>query len=579
MSKEGAFIMAHRKVVAGLSGFLVALAAVLVLGGDVMSKPAADENVTARADLIMITIAGQGELEMPASVFMHDKHTAALKEQDKDCSACHKTTTNESGEEVMSLKFMRTEDGSFEELKNIYHDGCISCHAEDRAAGVEKYGPQSGECRSCHVENPQVTAVRLDSGMDNALHYRHWGSDKIAKDAGEETNCGSCHHEWDEQAEKLVYKKFEEESCSYCHTDTPEEPVKTPRQLAFHQQCVVCHQTMSETQPEDVGPVDCAGCHSAEGQQKIEQKNETMQQRIGKLPRLPRKQPDAVLMTPPIPEDAQNRDMLEASAMPVAFDHLYHEETTDSCSSCHHKSVQACSECHTVQGSEKGDFIALEQAMHQVSSEYSCVGCHQQEQARPECAGCHAAMPTEPTPAADSCTTCHQPVEPAEQAVSNDGIYVVAASGQTARLPKDKDAREALAKRMIERRPDTHKTLAVGDIPETVTIGVLADEYKPSEMPHRKIVLKLLENMQDNQLASVFHETELTMCQGCHHNSPASKTPPRCASCHGEPFMEARAGRPGLKAAYHGQCMDCHTEMKLEKPANTDCVACHEKKE
>jgi hypothetical protein len=47
-------------------------------------------------------------------------------------------------------------------------------------------------------------------------------------------------------------------------------------------------------------------------------------------------------------------------------------------------------------------------------------------------------------------------------------------------------------------------------------------------------------------------------------------------------------GRPGLKAALHGQCMGCHQAMgiegKLSKdapagtkpvPMNTDCAGCH----
>lgn len=591
MSKEGAFIMAHRKVVAGLSGFLIALAAVLGLGVDVMSKPlVAAENSTARADLIMIdTIAQQRELEMPASQFMHDKHTAALKEQDKDCSTCHKTTTNEEGKKVMSLKFMREEDGSADELKKIYHDGCISCHAKDKADGAEKYGPQSGECRSCHVDEPEYTAEREDIEMDNALHYIHWGSKQISKDAGEETNCGSCHHQWDEQTQKLVYKKFEEESCSYCHTEAPKEPVKTPERLAFHEQCVVCHQTLAENKAENYGPVECAGCHSEKAQEELKQSKDEMLQKLGGvLPRLPRQQPDAVLMTPPVAEDAtmQEKEKVEEHAMPVAFNHKFHEQNTDSCAACHHKSVQSCDTCHTPRGDADGEFVSLAQSMHQADSMRSCVGCHQQEQKKPECAGCHAAMEKKAQPASDSCATCHEPLQSAGEGMgmmqmNQDDMSSMmnASESVTTPLPEGKDAREALARRIIERRPDTPRNIDINDVPETVTIGVLSDEYKPSEMPHRKIVKKLMEDMDNDKLAAAFHTTELTMCQGCHHNSPASVKPPRCESCHGKPFMEQQPGRPGLKAAFHAQCMDCHKQMQLEKPVSTNCTACHEKKD
>jgi len=70
-----------------------------------------------------------------------------------------------------------------------------------------------------------------------------------------------------------------------------------------------------------------------------------------------------------------------------------------------------------------------------------------------------------------------------------------------------------------------------------------------------------------------------TLCQACHHNTPAgAKKPPRCVNCHGKPFDDKQPNRPGLKAAYHGQCMSCHKAMDLKKPVNTDCVGCHKEK-
>lgn len=97
-------------------------------------------------------------------------------------------------------------------------------------------------------------------------------------------------------------------------------------------------------------------------------------------------------------------------------------------------------------------------------------------------------------------------------------------------------------------------------------------------MPHRKIVLSLADKIKDSGLASTFHATPEALCAGCHHNAPATVNPPKCGSCHAKPFTETDSAKPGLKAAYHGQCMGCHTEMKLEKPAATNCVACHELK-
>ncbi|MFW5837199.1 MAG: cytochrome c3 family protein, partial [Desulfovibrionaceae bacterium] len=170
-----------------------------------MSKSSASaDDDKARPGLIEIeVIAKQKALEMPAAMFLHDAHTAALKERGKDCSACHKQVKDDAGAEVMSLAFMRTEELDAEALKELYHAGCISCHAKDKAEGAAKFGPQAGECRDCHAKEPAYTAGRLPAGMDNALHYRHWGSEEIPDDKGQDTNCGSCHHQLDEATKKL----------------------------------------------------------------------------------------------------------------------------------------------------------------------------------------------------------------------------------------------------------------------------------------------------------------------------------------------------------------------------------------
>jgi len=51
-------------------------------------------------------------------------------------------------------------------------------------------------------------------------------------------------------------------------------------------------------------------------------------------------------------------------------------------------------------------------------------------------------------------------------------------------------------------------------------------------------------------------------------------TPPRCSSCHARDFDPRQPTRPGLQAAYHGQCMSCHKEMQV-KLAATACQECH----
>jgi hypothetical protein len=124
----------------------------------------------------------------------------------------------------------------------------------------------------------------------------------------------------------------------------------------------------------------------------------------------------------------------------------------------------------------------------------------------------------------------------------------------------------------------TRLSFSEDDFPETVTISVLSEEYEQVEMPHRQIVNKLLEHINESKMATHFHGREDAVCQGCHHHSPIGDKPPLCESCHGEPFNEADLFKPGLLGAYHRQCMGCHQSMQLEKPTSDDCEGCHAKK-
>ncbi|SDB37408.1 Cytochrome c7 [Desulfonatronum thiosulfatophilum] len=581
--------MAYRKFVLGLSGCLFVVICVLLVQADVMSMISSSGNNSGRADLIMIqTMAKQTTKQAQAVPFLHDLHTEALAEQDKDCTACH----IRNDQDVISFKYMRLEDPPAEQLKNLYHQNCTSCHAGNAAAGMRNPGPQIGECRKCHAE-PTSAQEWVSGGMDNMLHYIHWSSDLIPKDEGEETNCGQCHHDYDPDKEELVYTRFTEEGCRSCHTSEPQEPVKSNLAEAFHGQCVTCHLDQREANAERNGPLDCASCHGTAQSLEMRTKN---QQRLaemdGVMPRLPRNQPDAVLLTAKMPE---NTNGTRPTLMyPVAFNHELHEHQTDACGSCHHETLKSsCTDCHTLQGTEQGGYITLEKAMHSAQSTYSCVGCHNELKNDPSCAGCHAAMPRGTEPPAASCAVCH--VNPdttnrnnneAAQDYSDYTEMLIPAQPNGRMpprepfvLPEDKEGRAVLAQQIIDRRPSKPLLISVEDIPDVVIIDVLADEYQPAELPHRKIILSMMEKMEDNSLATVFHETPVTMCQGCHHHSPLSATPPSCQTCHDQRSPIGRVGRPGLLAAYHIQCMACHQEMELEKPVATDCYSCHKQKD
>ena len=62
-------------------------------------------------------------------------------------------------------------------------------------------------------------------------------------------------------------------------------------------------------------------------------------------------------------------------------------------------------------------------------------------------------------------------------------------------------------------------------------------------------------------------------CTNCHHFVPATQGHPACKECHA-PNAENSKIEPGLKAAYHRQCLDCHSEWDTE----THCEWCHRKK-
>jgi hypothetical protein len=187
------------------------------------------------------------------------------------------------------------------------------------------------------------------------------------------------------------------------------------------------------------------------------------------------------------------------------------------------------------------------------------MGCHGiKQQEIPECAGCHATIPRFFDQKTESCQTCHIQVPDA--------------------LKSGLDKPEVVAEKMVGTRQYRTRTYDKKDIPEKVVIKVLADQYEPAELPHRKIVETLLKGMEKSKLATYFHVDEGTMCQGCHHMSPPNKKPPRCNSCHGKPFDANALLRPGLKGAYHQQCNGCHQAMGLEKPKPTDCAGCHKEK-
>jgi hypothetical protein len=489
-----------------------------------------------RADLVVIAVAGE-VAERPAVAFPHDLHTDAVSEDGGDCSTCHKT--REDG--YLSTLYMRLSDADVddgddgdveaEDLMELYHGNCIDCH--NRMAGEgKKSGPVT--CGECHREEPAYTSSRQPAGMNKSIHHRH----NVARNE----KCEDCHHLYDEAATKLYYEKNTESSCRDCHRAETEDNRSSMR-LASHRGCIKCHMETAKGGPGvATGPQSCGGCHDLAKQVAME--------KLDDVPRMKRNQPDFVLLSAP----EEELDLSKLRTVP--FSHVGHEGFAENCRVCHHETMKACGDCHSLAGREEGSGVTLQTAMHAMRSDHSCVGCHEIQKSTAECAGCHDLM--EKGRLSDhACEICH--------------------AGPP---PMNLEAERSMYASLDDFRPDPSRVdnvFAGIDVPDSVVIDVLENEYEPAVMPHGKIVETLGRYIRENKIATHFHGDENVLCQGCHHNGSIGERPALCENCHGRPFDEASPNKPGLYGAYHQQCLGCHQSMGLKDPA--DCAGCHAKKD
>ena len=477
----------------------------------------------------VITIDGMtryGKLERPPVQYPHGLHVDAVRKEKEDCTKCHR----ERDDGALSIMFMQLPDSTRQGEMDLYHDNCVGCHKRKTSAG-EDAGPVT--CGGCHVREPLYRSTAQPFVMDRSLHYRH------IEAAGEK--CETCHHGYDEQTRKLVYKKGEEESCRDCHRERTEENRISYRRAA-HMDCVGCHYTTARADStKKVGPQRCEGCHDPGSLMTIKV--------VENPPRLKRNQPDFVLLS------AAEKELASSNMRTVPFSHRDHENYTRTCRDCHHETLKACTDCHALAGREEGGGVMLEEAMHSLDSPHSCTGCHQVQKTEAQCAGCHDLM-EQGRLTEHACKTCH--VGPA---------------------PARLEAERSLYTSLDDFAPDesivTFKTPA-DEIPDTLRIDVIEGEYEPAVMPHKKIVEKLKQYIAENKLATRFHGHEDVLCQGCHHHGAIGTKPARCENCHGKPFNEHALFKPGLYGAYHQQCLGCHTSMHIQEAG--DCLLCHKRR-
>ncbi|MFH1132730.1 MAG: cytochrome c3 family protein [Pseudomonadota bacterium] len=344
-----------------------------------------------------------------------------------------------------------------------------------------------------------------------AMAFDYFLHDRHVNSPGSE--CETCHHKTNN-------------SCRDCHKSTAQAGVGSFRDVS-HKSCIKCHITKSKN-GEKSGPTLCTGCHG--------QKSWIAQRKQSAFPRLSGGQPDQVWLLGP-----------ESKMGAVGFDHQAHEPLTSFCSNCHHRTLRACKSCHTLSGNKDGEETTLAKAYHSAGSTRSCVGCHEKAAHERDCSGCHGALGE--SPSKRSCTLCH--AGPTSSAIASTMPTSFPKKGEINSLPG-----------------------ASENFPDTVVIGTLVKKYNQSILPHRKIAGRLDEIVRKSKLATRFHVSTDTLCTGCHHHSPIGTRPPPCKACHGK-TEHSTLDKPGLKVAYHRQCVGCHQKMGIKAQGCTDC---HSKK-
>lgn len=92
--------------------------------------------------------------------------------------------------------------------------------------------------------------------------------------------------------------------------------------------------------------------------------------------------------------------------------------------------------------------------------------------------------------------------------------------------------------------------------PDVIILDELKDRYLPVPFDHKG------------------HSSMAAMgkgCSICHHHTPEGLAYPACKSCHDASPQKSDISKPGLKGAYHRQCLNCHREWDGE----SKCETCH----
>jgi hypothetical protein len=121
----------------------------------------------------------------------------------------------------------------------------------------------------------------------------------------------------------------------------------------------------------------------------------------------------------------------------------------------------------------------------------------------------------------------------------------------------DRPTPENLCLPPCERGPDLYMQSQKG--PDVVILDELQDAYLPVPFDHKG------------------HADMAEMTQGCvlcHHYTPKGQQHPACKTCHDVAVEGTGIHKPGLKGAYHRQCLNCHKDW-IDA---SDCGICHRRR-
>ncbi|GAB4387715.1 MAG: hypothetical protein Kow0025_02830 [Thermodesulfovibrionales bacterium] len=105
--------------------------------------------------------------------------------------------------------------------------------------------------------------------------------------------------------------------------------------------------------------------------------------------------------------------------------------------------------------------------------------------------------------------------------------------------------------------------LMAAGAPATVVLGSIADKYQPVKFDHAMHTYVM------ESCGQCHHEhprVKNLTCQNCHSidkgqfKSSVTMGFMACKNCHGD-YNPSNPSMPGLKAAYHQACFECHRDM------------------